>query len=120
MWRQIFDFIICVYAFFKPVNARHTLYLPHGENNTDYMGYSADFYHDNNDTFELPDGSHYQCAGCNRSINYQAQITYACNGKEFCSTYCCKKFSRENLSEQPYDMPIVHAVVHPQHEMNRI
>ena len=120
MWRQVFDFIICLCAFFKKTNMENKFYLQNENNNTDYMGYNADYYHDNNQTFELQDGSHYECAGCRRSINYNRQTTYACNGKEFCSTYCRKKFSRENLSEQPYDMPIIHAIIQPHHEMNHI
>lgn len=68
----------------------------------------ADYFHDSDQHVNLAPihpihdiemGSTNDCAKC-KKVLYCHQPSYAYNGYEFCSSYCQKKFSNEDLNYQ--------------------
>ena len=112
MIKQVVDFMVCVYAFFNnasPINASSQYCLEdENKNYNDFVGNDSSYYYDeeacqtfpnqsNIDLENVPYGGNYSCAACGKDLHYNYQVTYACNGREFCSTLCRKRFSDEDL-----------------------
>lgn len=90
------------------------IYIEEIKNNTDEAGCSSDYYYDNEEMGISPmvinrtsvydkqafSGSHHTCASCQKNLYYNHNTTYAYSGHEFCSTYCRKKFSDEDLNSE--------------------
>lgn len=122
MMSQILDFILCIWAFFKPIKS-----VKYSMNQTtcyDTNGFTPDYYQDESSLLLINEnntynnerincmGSHPNCPCCGKVIHFNNQTTYACNGREFCSSNCCKKFSREDLIHNNgfYNSPVVEAI----------
>ena len=122
MMAQILDFILCIWAFFKPIKS--VKYSMNQTTRCDTNGFTLDYYEDEigvpfinenntyNNNIVNSFGSHPNCPCCGKVIHFNNQTTYACNGREFCSSNCCKKFSREDLIHNNgfYNSPVVEAI----------
>ena len=119
--KQFLDIILCIYAFFRPINAKK--FITNENNKTDINGYSSSYYYDNEaNDYDVNEklGAQKHCTCCGNVLYYNYSTTYACNGREFCSAKCCKKFSGENLTKQDLQpRPVIDAVMNRRY-MNEI